>query len=291
MKKILLCLDTDSQPSVFDGVVAVDAGVDHLLRHGGVDPGQVRDLVHGLMFTRGDEDRCHSAVFIGGTDVAAAEGLLAAVQDSFFGPVRISVMLDPSGANTTAAAAVVAASRHLPLGPETTATVLGATGPVGQRVVRLLAGEGVRVRVVSRRTERARAVCDRVKGVLPEARLSAHALSPNDPSAEAPAELLEGTSLLVGAGAAGVELLSETDRTACETLAVAIDLNAVPPAGLGGIAPQDKAADRHGQCCYGALGVGGLKMKIHKRAISQLFTTSDLVLDAEPIYALGKQLA
>ena len=34
--KILVCLDTDPQPSVFDGVVAVDAGVDQLFRHGGV---------------------------------------------------------------------------------------------------------------------------------------------------------------------------------------------------------------------------------------------------------------
>ena len=41
--KILLCLDTDAQPSVFDGVVAVDAGVDHLFRHGGIKPEDVRD--------------------------------------------------------------------------------------------------------------------------------------------------------------------------------------------------------------------------------------------------------
>ena len=37
LAKILVCLDTDPQPSVFDAVVAVDAGVDQLLRHGGVD--------------------------------------------------------------------------------------------------------------------------------------------------------------------------------------------------------------------------------------------------------------
>ena len=30
--KILVQLDTDPQPSVFDGVVAVDAGVDQLFR-------------------------------------------------------------------------------------------------------------------------------------------------------------------------------------------------------------------------------------------------------------------
>jgi len=151
MKNILLCLDTDPQPSVFDGVVAVDAGVDHLFRHGGVTPGQVRDLVHGAMFTRGGgKSLRHTAVFIGGSDVQAGEQLLAAAQAAFFGPVRVSLMLDCNGSNTTAAAAVVAARRHVPFGPETTATILGGTGPVGQRVVRMLAQEGVEVRVASK---------------------------------------------------------------------------------------------------------------------------------------------
>ena len=43
--KILVQLDGDPQASVFDAVVAVDAGVDHLLQYGGVRPEQVRDLV------------------------------------------------------------------------------------------------------------------------------------------------------------------------------------------------------------------------------------------------------
>ena len=75
--KILLLFDTDPQPSVFDGVVAVDAGVDQLFRHGGVQvdavrrPGVRRD-VHARR--RRSEN---TAIFIGGTDVAAGEALLA----------------------------------------------------------------------------------------------------------------------------------------------------------------------------------------------------------------------
>src|SRR5689334_8494604 len=97
--KILIHLDTDPQPSVFDAVVAVDAGVDHLLRHAAVVPDAVRDLVHGAMFTRGPEDLKHTAIFIGGSDVAAGERLLSAVEASFFGPVRVSVMIDSNGSN------------------------------------------------------------------------------------------------------------------------------------------------------------------------------------------------
>ena len=39
--------------SVFDRVVAIDAGVDELFSYGGVKPEQVAGLVHGAIFTRG----------------------------------------------------------------------------------------------------------------------------------------------------------------------------------------------------------------------------------------------
>ena len=70
--------------------MAVDAGVDHLFRHGGVTPDAVRDLVYGAMFTRGPADLKNTAVFIGGSDVAAGEKLLAKAQECFFGPMRVS---------------------------------------------------------------------------------------------------------------------------------------------------------------------------------------------------------
>jgi methylenetetrahydrofolate/methylenetetrahydromethanopterin dehydrogenase (NADP+) len=76
----------------------------------------------------------------------------------------------------------------------------------------------------------------------------------------------------------------------CKSLRVAIDLNAVPPLGLEGIEVMDKAKDRDGLICYGALGVGGTKMKIHKAAIRRLFESNDQMLDAEQIYELGKTL-
>jgi len=285
MKKILLCLNADPQPSVFDSVVAIDAGVDCLLRHSGVTPDQVRPLVHGAMFTRGGEALRNTAVFIGGSDVHEGEQLLAAAKRAFFGKVRVSLMLDTGGANTTAAAAVITAGRHLSLGPETTAVVLGGTGPVGQRVVRMLAQEGAEVRVVSRKMSRAEGVCHRVSQTIGGARLTPHVVEDADVE-----PIVAGAQLVIAAGAAGVELLSQEARQASAALRVVIDLNAVPPAGVGGVAPQDKAVEHDGQICYGAFGVGGLKLKLHKRAISRLFHTNDLVLDADAIYALGKSL-
>ena len=112
VKRVLLQLDGDSQPSSFDSIVAIDSDVDQLLRYGNVEPVQSTSIVHGAMFTRGGEDLRNTAIFVGGSDVSTAERLFESVQKTFFGPVRVSTMLDASGCNTTAAAAVVAAARH-----------------------------------------------------------------------------------------------------------------------------------------------------------------------------------
>ena len=113
MKRILIQLDTDSHPSSFDRVVAIDAGVDELFSYGGITPENVESLVHGAMFTRGPKDLANTAIFIGGSQVAESEAVLHRVRRTFFGPVCVSVMMDANGSNTTAAAAVIAASRHL----------------------------------------------------------------------------------------------------------------------------------------------------------------------------------
>jgi hypothetical protein len=283
--KILLCLDSDPQPSVFDAVVAVDAGVDHLLRHGGVTTDDVRNLVYGAMFTRGPSDLKNTAVFIGGSDVAAGEKLLAKARECFFGPMRVSVMLDSNGANTTAAAAVICARKHVSL-RGTVATVLAATGSVGKRVVRLLAREGAAVRVASRQLGRAQQVCDDVRMLVPDAQLEAWETR----DAGSTVSAVDGAAVVIAAGAPGVELLSGEVRQAAKMVKLAIDLNAVPPSGIGGIAPTDKAVEKDGQICYGAIGVGGTKMKLHKAGLRRLFETNDAVLDAEEIYALGESI-
>jgi hypothetical protein len=85
-------------------------------------------------------------------------------------------------------------------------------------------------------------------------------------------------------------LLPRSARAACPELKVAVDLNAVPPLGIEGVEVADKGAQRDGVICYGAIGVGDTKMKIHKAAIARLFEQNDLVLDAEEVYALGQTL-
>ena len=191
-------------------------------------------------------------------------------------------VLDANGANTTAAAAVRLAAKHLDL-KTTSALVLGGTGPVGQRVARLLARQGAQVRVASRQQARAASVCETILSRVPGARMEAVGVSN-------PVELtaaMTGRTLVIAAGAAGVVLLPRTARLACPTLRLAIDLNAVPPLGIEGLELTDKAVERDGILAYGAIGVGGTKMKLHKAALAKLFERNDQVLDAEEVYALN----
>jgi hypothetical protein len=57
--------------------------------------------------------------------------------------------------------------------------------------------------------------------------------------------------------------------------------------GIEGTSVMDKGAVREGVICYGAIGVGDLKMKIHRAAISALFTRNDQVMDALEVYEIA----
>jgi len=163
--------------------------------------------------------------------------------------------------------------------------VLGGTGPVGQRVARLLARQGGHVRIGSRQRDRAEAVCVAIRAQVPGARVEATGVGSSDgPRA------LDGRDLVVAAGAAGTVLLPKKVREAAADLRVAIDLNAVPPVGVEGVEVTDRGKDCGGVVCYGAIGVGDTKMKTHKAAIGLLFQSNNAVLDVEEIYAIALRL-
>jgi hypothetical protein len=285
MKKILIQLDADAHPSTFDRVVAVDSDVDELFSYGGVTPDNVTGLVHGAMFTRGGDGLKNTAIFIGGSNVADGEALLEKVQSIFFGPVRVSILMDSNGSNTTAAAAVLAAGKHVELA-KTTALLLGGTGPVGQRAAQILTNLGATVRIGTRSAAKADATCDAVRSKVEGANVSAHETG----TAEGLATAADGAELIIATGAAGIQLLSAEQRSQLGSLKVAIDLNAVPPVGIEGVEVFDKAVEQNGVFCYGAIGVGGTKMKIHKAAVQKLFTANDLLLDTAAVFEIGQNL-
>ena len=284
MRKLLLQLDSSPHPSVFDRVVAYDGGADEVMSYGGVTEEAVRDLVYGCIFTRGPKDLRNTAIFIGGTDMSAGERLLSAVKKTFFGPMRVSVMLDSNGSNTPAVAAVAKLQQAVGNVDGRRAAITAGTGPVGLRAAGLLAKGGADV-VITSRTPNHGALVEQIRkrfgGSLREVGMA--------DASQAPA-VVEGAELLLNTGPAGVCLVPRDAWTGRGTLKAAADLNAVPPLGIEGIEVTDDGEARDGVTLFGALGVGGLKMKIHKACIARLFERNDLVLDAETIADIAREM-
>ncbi len=285
MKKLLFLLDTDPYPSVFDTVVAYDGGADRVTGYANVTPDNVGAMVDGTVFTRGGKDKQNTAIFVGGGDMAKGEALLKAVKKRFFGPFKVSVMLDSNGSNTTAAAGVALLAKAKKLKGKK-AVVLAGTGPVGMRAAAFLAQEGAEVTITSRTKERAEAAAKviearfgvKVKGVA--------GADDNERSAA-----VKDANIVYAAGAIGAQLLPASAWVDNKNIELLADVNAQPPLGIEGIEATDKGKDRHGKLAFGALGIGGLKLKLHRACIGKLFESSDGVFDAEEIYALAKEMA
>jgi hypothetical protein len=247
-----------------------------------VTPAEVTPLVHGAIFTRGPAGLHGTAIWVGGTDVAVAEALVEAVQRAFFGPFRVSVMMDANGCNTTAAAAVARLAGVVTL-PGARAVVLGGTGPVGIRAAAMLAREGAAVTLCSRALARAQAACERLK-----ARFGVD-VTPFEAWDEAGVRrALDGADVCLTAGAAGIRFLPRAAWAAHPRLRALADVNAVPPLGIEGIEATDKGAERDGKRVFGALGIGSLKMKVHRACVAQLFERNDAVVDLEHIYGVAR---
>ena len=284
--RILIQLDTDAHASVFDAVVAIDAGTQQLLQYSNVKPEQVRDLIHGAMYTRGPQDLKSTAVFVGGSNVVHGEQVFRNAIDAMFDPFKVSIMIDCNGSNSTAAAAVISASKHVSL-EGSKALVLGATGPVGLRVAKILANERCTVYLSSRSLERSQECVDQLvaQGVA-SSRLIAISSGDQIWTQKAIGEC----QMVFACGAAGIRLMTDQQLQMAKSLQVAVDLNAVPPLGIDGIALTDKATQRGGRFDYGALGVGGLKMKIHKASVASLFESNGKTIDCQEMMTIGRDI-
>lgn len=285
MKKLLFQFDTDTNPSVFDTVVAYDGGADHVIGYGGLTPENIAGLVEGTVFTRAPKDKKNTAIFVGGSNMIAGQNLFAAIQKHFFPGFQVSVMLDSNGSNTTAAAAVAKLATSGQLAGKK-AVVLAGTGPVGQRAAAMLALEGASVSVTSRHIFNAEKACFAMKE-----RFNVDLTPVEAGDYENRAAAIADANIVLATGAAGVELLKPEHWQNNPHLEMMADANATPPVGIGGTDVMDKGMERHGKIIWGAIGFGTLKLALHRACIAKLFEDNKQVFDAELIFKLAKEMA
>jgi methylene-tetrahydromethanopterin dehydrogenase len=270
-KHLLHFISSDRLVSPFDVNMAYDAGFDAVIPYGGVSEAEFVGLVQDAMFSRGPKGARCTAILIGGSDLSVAMRMLEAAKKTLFDPFRLSVMVDPRGAFTTAAALVAkvrkaCAARGVGELRGLRLSVLGGTGSVGRVAAALAAREGARVVLTSRRLEGARRATDEVRALF-----GAEVEPRQGDSEQTLAALAAESQVILATAAAGVPLLSQASLRKLGGPRVIADVNAVPPAGIEGLKPQDDGAEiAPGVFGLGPLAVGDLKIRTEAALLAEL---------------------
>lgn len=290
MKKILVYISPERYASLFDLIVAYDAGADVVVPYCNIDLGDMRDMVHSCVFTRHPRDLNNTAIFIGGHDVDNGEELMNKALETFNelpDAFRASIVADPDGAYTTSCACVVKIKNSLQGNLSgLNATILAGTGPVGQRIAVLLAKEGCNVLLTSRKLDRSESSCRVIKekyGVD---------INPFEAKGDKTTEeAVSNSDIVVTTGPEGVTILPQNIWSKFSRIKVMADVNAVPPYGIEGIDARDNCEEiEKGKFGIGALAVGNLKMRCHHKIVKKLFEEKGVIFDLEKVYEIAEAI-
>jgi methylene-tetrahydromethanopterin dehydrogenase len=291
-------LDPMPHVSPFDINMAVDAGFEQIFPYNNVQLEQVNGLVQDAIFSRGPAGVKRTGIFIGGRDIGVALSMLEVAQKAMVPPFEVSVLADPSGAFTTAAALVACVEKQLKThhGDElkgAQAVVFGGTGPVGiaTGVIASLAGADVTIVDpfnIDVALEKAQQYNARCGATL----VGTYASSDADK-----ARLLSQADIVFCTAKAGIQVLNASVLSDATQLKVAGDVNAVPPLGIEGIKrshngePLLHAVNSPGAVGIGALAVGDIKYKLQNALLASLLATeTPLYLDFRAAFEQARKL-
>jgi methylene-tetrahydromethanopterin dehydrogenase len=263
------------QMSPFDINMAADAGYQIVVPYCEVGLKEVTALTQDAIFSRGPKGVARTGLFIGGRDALLAADMLTRSRDAMVKPFVVSLMADPSGAYTTAAAMLAcvesALQRHHGAGLQgRRVVVLGGTGPVGRIAGVIAAQAGAEVLLSSRQgidpaEEAARETGARFQVTL-------HGVSGGDRAAIRTS--ITEADVVLACAAAGVQVLSPDDLGVATRLKVAADVNAVPPEGIAGVGVMDNgkplAGAPAGCVGIGALAIGNVKYQTQHRLLLRM---------------------
>ena len=272
---ILFYLDTDKRASSFDICMAYDAGFKAVLPYENTSVEDAKKVVQDAMFSRGPKGIKYTSFFIGGRNADKAEELLETVKNTMFPPFETSVIIDPCGAYTTAAAAVAKVEEAVlshKLGdlPSKSCAVFG-TGPVGKIIAVLLSRLGCNVMIVSPNPKRTDGE-EYVEGLSKElkGRYGANVEGVFAPTPAEKARILQAADVVFCASTEGVRIIEKELLENLKLLKVFADINAVPPLGVEGIKLEDNMREiTSGIFGIGALTVGKLKYQVEKEILRE----------------------
>lgn len=283
--------------SPFDINMAYEARFDDVIPYCNVTLDEIHGLTQDTIFSRSPAGVRRTGIFIGGREFDLALAMFEAARNAMVPPFEVSVMADPSGAITTAAAMVALVARWLPGSgaPDLSGRrvcVFGGTGPVGMCVALLAARAGAEVAIVSHQgAGAAQIVADRLArrhGV------SLHGVDGS--SATAIGAWLPGMQVLFSAAKAGVQVIDASLLAKADALEVVADANAVPPCGIEGVGVNDKgralALGRgRSAAALGALTIGDIKYRVHTALLTRMYTAEKPVyLAYEEAYACACEI-
>ncbi|MEP7298886.1 MAG: NAD(P)-dependent methylenetetrahydromethanopterin dehydrogenase [Burkholderiales bacterium] len=263
------------QASPFDVNMAADAGYQIITPYTDVGVAGVTALTQDAIFSRGPKGVARTGIFIGGRDALLAADMLERAKSAMFEPFVVSLMADPSGAYTTAAAmlACVEAALKRQHGlslPGLKVLVLGGTGPVGRVAGVLAAQAGATVRLASHSGIDAAQAAAHDTGARFGVALQAASSADR---AALRAELAQA-DIVLACAAAGVQVVAHDDLAFATRLKVAADVNAVAPEGIAGVGVLDDAkpmAAVPGAVGIGALAVGNVKYQTQHRLLVRMY--------------------
>lgn len=282
--------------SPFDVNMAYEASFHGVIPYTEVTLEDIHALTQDTIFSRGPKGVKRTCIFLGGREFGLAMDMLNRAKAAMVPPFEVSVFADPSGAITTAAAAVACIENLLEKQfksdmKDKNLYIFGGTGPVGVCAGILAANCGANVYLASHRGADVGAkVADEYNARFNVSMQGASSGSKGDKEA-----IIEQAHIIIGAAKAGVQILSQSEMENAPALELAADINAVPPLGFDGIDVHDygKVLDfTPGNAIgLGALAIGDIKYKVHKRLFEMMIQTDKpLYLDHEAAFKVAREI-
>ncbi|MFL6580710.1 MAG: methylene-tetrahydromethanopterin dehydrogenase N-terminal domain-containing protein, partial [Burkholderiales bacterium] len=210
-----------------------------------------------------------TGLFIGGRETWLAVDMLDSARRAMVPPFEVSVLVDPSGAFTTAAAMIAAVEKQLQKAHACnlagkTVMIFGGSGPVGAAAAVLAAQAGANVAIVARedptRARNTAQECNRRYGTRIEAVEASTVASKK--------AMMQRADIVLATAKAGHRVVGKALLVDAKALLVAADVNAVPPSGIEGLdamdggKPLQSASDK--AVGIGALAIGNIKYQTQR---------------------------